>query len=399
MWRKILVSLCLLAPASYGATIGELQIAGSTINTGNPGLPLTTINVARPATAAGTVKVVTLMWTGSPTSTCADAMKIKFFRPQGSGSILVTADYGPFPVHNGINTISIPPLAIQKGDWIGVTQLNSTCGGVALSNADTSDVRGVKFGDPTGTATEVTFVGGYVPSIVASTSAEILQGYFPVVGSLRGAGADFKTSAQLTNHLLATIKGKLVFHPANVPAQDTDPFLEYSISPLGSISYDDVVQAMGASGLGTMDLIVKSGTPPHVSLRIYSDTGDTGTSGLTEELRTPWQAHYQTETATLAIPADLTKFRLNIGYRTLEQGAAVSISVHDAHGVRQLLVTDRTLPANTMNQETAAIFTDRSELPPGGTIYIRLLSGSAFFYGAVTDNRTNDPNLRYPTKF
>jgi hypothetical protein len=399
MWRKVLVTLCLLAPAAYGATIGELRSAGSTINIGNPGTPLTTIDVARPATAAGTVKVVKVMWAGSPTSTCADAMKIKFFRPQGSGFILVTADYGPFAVHNGFNTISIPPVAIEKGDWIGVTQLNSDCGGVALSNADTSDVRGVKFGDPTGNATEVSFVGGYVPSIVGSTSPEVLQGYFPVAGSLRGAGADFKTSAQLKNLNLGTINGKLVFHPANVPAQDTDPFIAFTVSSFGTLFYDDVVQAMGASGLGTMDLIITSGQPPHVSLRVYSDAGANGTSGLTEELRTPWQAHYSGETATLAIPTDLTKFRLNIGYRALEQGAAVSISVHDAHGVRQLLVTDRNLPANTMNQETALAFTDQTALPPGGTIYIRVLSGSAFFYGAVTDNRTNDPNLLLPTKF
>ncbi|MFL6247668.1 MAG: hypothetical protein ACJ74H_16705 [Thermoanaerobaculia bacterium] len=397
MWARFLVS-CLLAAPVFGVTIGELQTGGAFINTGTPGSPLTTIDVARPAVAAGSVKYVTLTWAGAPAAGCANAFKIKFFRPVANGVIQVLASYGPFNVQNGVNSLVIPPTNIQRGDWIGVTQMTFTCGGVAQAAVDTSEVRGVIFGDPTGTATAVSFVGGYVPNIVASTTAEVLQGYFIVAGSLRGSGAEFKTSAQLTNLGSATITGKLIFHPANVATLDSDRSLAYSLTPLKSVSYNDVVQAMGASGLGTMDLVLTSGYPPDVSMRIYSDAGVNGTSGLTEELRTPRQAHYQYEDGSFNLPADLTKFRLNIGYRAQSEGASVTILVYDANGAL-VHVADRVLPANTMKQESAAAFSQQPTLPPGGLITFQLTAGSAFFYGATTDNRTADPNLRFATKF
>lgn len=398
--RKIVVALCLFAPAAFGITLGELQVGGALHSTGIPGSPLTLIATSRPALAAGTVNSVTLRWIGAPPTGCSNAVKIKFFRTGTSGTLQVIASHGPFNVQNGINTFAVLAVAVNAGDWIGVTQLSNTCGGIAQAYADRSHIVGVTFTDPTPTATGVNYSTGRLLNIVATTDAEYVYGYFIVVGSLRGSfGSDFKTSAQLANVSNSTITGKLVFHSAGVPTQASDPSINYSIPAFRTVSYNDVVQAIGATGLGTMDLVITSGYPPDVTMRIYNDEGAVnGTSGLTEELLTPFQAHNLFESGSLTIPTDLTAFRLNIGYRTLTAGARMFITVFDANG-SFVDSTERDFPPNTFNQDSAAGFAQTTGLPPGGRITFQITAGSAFVYGAVTDNRTNDPNLRFAPKF
>jgi hypothetical protein len=399
--RFLILLLCFVSVPAFGITIGELQ-AGGTAFVNQPGLPLTLIHLARPADAAGVVSSVTFMWTAAPASGCANAAKIKFFRPTGGGGeITVTAQYGPFSVHNGINTMTIPGTAIARGDWIGITQLIGSCGGVNQTNADAGVTQGSKSIDPTGTLTDIDVFGGLVPSIVASTTPEVVHGYFIVAGSLRGnANSAFKTSAQLTNLGGSPIAGKLVFHPAGTPTQSSDPSIAYSLTQGQTVSYDDVVQSMGASGLGTIDLVTTSGYPADVSLRIYNDEGAVnGTSGLTEELQVAQQAHHSGSFGSLTIPADLTAFRLNVGIRTLGDAARVTIFVLGPAGNQLAHVADRTFAANTFTQDSGAGFAEQTSLPAGGTIRFVVTSGSAFIYGATTDNRTNDPNLRFATKF
>jgi hypothetical protein len=404
MHRKILalvglLSLTFAAAPAFGVTIGELN-AGGTYFANLPGTPRTLIHLARPAESAGTVTAVTMMWTGAPAAGCANAAKIKFFRA-GSGTISVTAQYGPVNVHNGINTFTIPAVTIARGDWIGVTQLLSLCGGVNQANGADAELQGSTNTDPTTSLPYPDIVAGLIPSIVASSTANVVHGYFIVAGSLRGnANSAFKTSAQLTNLGGSPIAGKLVFHPAGTPTNDSDPSIAYSLAQGSTVSYDDVVQAMGASGLGTIDLVTTSGYPADVSLRIYNDEGAVnGTSGLTEELRTAKDAHHTGSFGSLTIPADLSAFRLNVGIRTLGAGATLAIFVLDANSGQLAHVAERTFAANTFNQEGAAAFAEQTSLPAGGTIRFIVTAGSAFIYGATTDNRTNDPNLRFATRF
>jgi hypothetical protein len=395
-----LLSLLFATMPAFGVTIGELHAGGGTYFGNLPGTPRTFIHVARPAEAAGSVTTVTMMWTGAPAGGCVNGAKIKFFRAV-SGTINVTAQYGPVNVHNGINTFTIPAVTIARGDWIGVTQLISTCGGVNQSNSPDTEVLGSTNTDPTTNVPYADILRGLIPSIVGSSSPNIVQGYFIVAGSLRGnANSAFKTSAQLTNLGGSPIAGKLVFHPAGVPTKDTDPSIAYSLTQGATVSYDDVVQSMGASGLGTMDLVTTSGYPADVSLRIYNDEGAVnGTSGLTEELRSANDAHHTSSFGSITIPADLAAFRLNVGIRTLASGATLTIYVLDATGNQLPHVAERTFAANTFNQETGAGFAEQTSLPAGGTIRFIVTAGGAFLYGATTDNRTNDPNLRFATRF
>lgn len=397
MWKRALVVLSLAAPAAFGVTIGELHVGSSNTFSGVPGSPFTVIAFSRPALAAGTVDRATVMWNGAPAGGCANVFKLKFFRRVGSnGTINVTAERGPFNVVSGPNDVTFAAVPVEVNDVIGVTSIVTTCGGVAEARIDADTIVGTTFTDPMTTATNVNIANGYSPNVIARSTSDFVSGSIVAAGSLRGGfGAQFKTSVQLVNLGGSTITGKLVFHPAGVPAQASDPSVSYSLGSFKSIAYDDVVQAAGASGLGTMDVVVTSGYPPDVNVRIFNDEAAGGTSGLTEEALSPRAAFRTPEGGSLNIPPDLTNFRLNVGWRTIDGTAHVNIFVYDKDGTLLTPFASRDFPANTFNQESGAVFANMPSLPAGGTITFQVTSGSIFVYGAVTDNHTNDPNLRF----
>jgi hypothetical protein len=396
MKRAALVFLGLVAPAAFGATIGRLEVGGYGYLTANP---LTVVNLANPALAAGVVRDATLRWIGAPALGCTNVIKIKVLRAVNgsSGAYTVVGDRGTFNVQNGVNHFTFADITIAEGDVIGVTALNDHCGGVATLSTDSGIPYGTLLSDPLTSVAAMRISYGLAPNIVASTSSEYTYGYLVVAGSVRGnQGSEFKTSMQLSNYGEATITGKLVFHPAGVAAQAGDPSLSYSLTPEQTLSYPDIVQSMSASGVGSIDLVVTSGNPPDVSARIFNDAGANGTSGLTENLLTADQAFHALDFGSIPIPADLTNFRLNVGYRTLDATTQLEVSLYNAAGG---FLSGRTLDvgANTFVQQSGADFAGRA-LPAGGTIAFRVATGTVFVYGATTDNHTNDPNLRFAVR-
>ena len=382
------------------ASIGELQVGGGTTASAADAA-VTFVNSAFPALAPGTIANAHVLW---GEATCAGSLKIKIIRPGEFGSLRVSAERGPFTPIPGPNVFTLtPPIEIRAGDMIGVTQLGPACGGGILrSSVDRNVVETAIFGEPAlGSSVTTEFpLSSRVPNVAGSNSPDLLHGYVIAAGSLRGGfGSQFKTGLQLANNSAYQIKGKLVFHPAGVPAQATDPFLLYSIPARRTVSYDDVVQVFGVSGLGTIDLFTSNGAPPNVTVRIYNDNGAAGTSGLTEELKTPYEIIESDQGGTLSIPADVTNFRLNIGYRTLDEGAQLNVQVYDKDGVLVPGTEAQVFPANTFNQVSGAQFTGRAALPAGGLITFQVTSGSIYVYGATTDNRTNDGNLAFATKY
>ncbi|MGI0149669.1 MAG: virginiamycin B lyase family protein, partial [Thermoplasmata archaeon] len=218
----------------------------------------------------------------------------------------------------------------------------------------------------------------------------------PVVGSTPGAnGTFFKTSVQLHNSTSSAISGRIVFHPSGVAGSDSDPSLSYSLAPGQTQSIADLLPAMGRSGLGSADIVVVSGSAPTASVRVFNDAGPAGTTGFTEEPMRPGDALFAGRQAVLVVPADLTAFRFNIGVRTLEEGASITLTSRDADGA----ILDRVLrsfPAVYHEQEGAGAFLrgGHHEIPPGGTVTVVVNSGSAIVYGATVDNRTGDPSLQ-----
>jgi hypothetical protein len=235
---------------------------------------------------------------------------------------------------------------------------------------------------------------------MAYNADPVLVRVLPAAGAVQGIGAFFRTSLQIFNVTFSTapITGKLVFHRAGVPGSDSDPSLPFTIGVRQTLSFPDVVAAMGVSGLGSLDVFTNGGQELVVSARIFSDAGDSGTSGFTEEGLAPSEARRivfgkGSLAGVLLLPADLTNFRMNVGVRSLESGATLTVRTYDAGGTLVTTRSDVTYSANYFEQAMASQFTGLSTLPAGGSIIISV-SGSAFIYGTITDNRTQDSSMR-----
>lgn len=233
-------------------------------------------------------------------------------------------------------------------------------------------------------------------SVLINPTPVPLKRILPVVGSVQGAfGSNFRTSVQLYNPKQVTISGKIVFHTQGVSGTATDPSLTYSIAAGKTQSYTDLLPAMGiASGLGSADIIGDINSPLPVSLvRVFNDAGALGTVGLGEDQLAEEDALQPGNTGVLIAPADVTKFRLNVGFRTLAAGAAMTITVRDKDGV-VVKTTSKSFDPTFFTQPTSAQLLDGFALTGGETISFQITSGSVFIYGSTTDNTTNDPSVQ-----
>lgn len=223
---------------------------------------------------------------------------------------------------------------------------------------------------------------------------EFLAGYIPVVGSTPGAFESFfKTSIQLLNPGASTSTGRLVFHPAGTSGEPTDPSLSWTLAPGQIVSYDDVVAALGESGLGSIDLYLGQGQPlPIVITRIFDDAGTEGTSGFTEPFFRPSDVPNQGK-GFLIGPSDTSRFRYNIGIRTLDNPVSLTATVRDSAGNILHSVTN-SYPENFFIQTSATDFLGFT-LGNDESIEIVFAGGGLIAYGATIDNVTNDASAQF----
>ncbi len=217
-----------------------------------------------------------------------------------------------------------------------------------------------------------------------------------VVGSLQGSfGSFFRTSLRLYNPHTSSVSGRLVFHRAGTSGTAADPMLAYSIPSGKSLSYADLLPAMGLDGLGSVDLIADASSQfPIAAGRVFNDAGAAGTSGLGLEALPLSDALPTGATGVLLAPDDVQHFRLNIGVRTLTAGAAMIITVRDRDGVTVKTLTASYAPT-FFSQVSSAATLEGYALAGGETISFTITSGSAFIYGSTTDNTTNDPTVLF----
>jgi len=221
-----------------------------------------------------------------------------------------------------------------------------------------------------------------------------------VVGSTPGSfGSYFKTAVQLYNPYDVAVSGKIIFHTAQTSGSSSDPSLAFSIAPKKTLAYADLLPAMGiATGLGTADLVADATSQLPTGLaRVFSDNGVNGTNGLTEEPAATTDALQTGDSGMLFAPTDVQKFRLNIGVRTLDAGASMTIDVRDKDGNVVKTVT-QTYNPTYFNQTGSQSVLGGYTLTGGETITFTITSGSAFVYGATTDNTTNDPSVQFAKK-
>jgi hypothetical protein len=353
----------------------------------------TTITATLPASAGGASATATVTVTAAPQ--CATPST-----PQVSGpvSALVGSTYA----------ITWLPIAVatdyvieESTDAAFTTPSSQTVPSPAASYSHTTaDVRyyyRVRARNRAGscdlTSSNSTSVSVLITSIPLPPAVRI----FPAVGSAPGAnGSYFKTSLQLYNPRASAISGKIVFHPAGAAGSDSDPSLPYSIPAGKSLSFADLLPAMGvATGLGSADVISDATSPLPVALaRVFNDGGTAGTTGVSLEAMPTDDALRVGGVGALLAPTDLQKFRLNIGLRTLDEGVAMNVTVRDRDGV-VLKTVQKSFPATFFAQSGSGDFLDGFVLAGGETISIEVTAGSAIVYGATTDNVTNDPSVQF----
>ena len=115
---------------------------------------------------------------------------------------------------------------------------------------------------------------------------------------------------------------------------------------------------------------------------------------MTEDAVKPGDVLQAGETGALVVPSDTSKFRFNIGVRTLGAGVSVSITVQDRDGI-VLKTLEKSYPAIYFIQSGAGDVLDGLSVRGDETLLFRVTSGSALIYGTTNDNTTNDPSLQF----
>ncbi|HEY4642398.1 MAG TPA: hypothetical protein VII75_13720 [Thermoanaerobaculia bacterium] len=391
MRRSFLIVFFTLPLFAQTVTIGSQSVtAGALLN--SAAAPYTLVDLSHPATTNGSIAYVSTGWGGG---TCSGAYKVKVLRPASTtslGNFTLVAERGPFNVTGERNRVQLtPPIDVEKGDLLAITMLQpfATCGVVKSSISSGSVVMRL-----TGDVTVGNFNGTYLRDNALAArgtdTASVLEGVIPAAGSLQGAlGSFFRTSIQLGCPFGGRCNGTLTYHPANAPFSANDVTIPYTLTGNGAVSFPDIVQTMGQSGLGTLDITSDDGFPPLATARIYNDAGANGTSGFTEDMIRPADFLHAGDTAILFTPSDLGLFRMSIGVRTLS--APANVSVQFGNG-RISLVKD--FPANTFSQVTLSDFGDTDPLP-NEQISFTVNSGHVAIYASTTDNKTNDSSARF----
>jgi hypothetical protein len=403
--RTAIASVVFLFAASLAAqplTIGTQIVEEGHNAIINTGAPNTYVNLGSRATATGTVDTATVAWSGS----CSNAFKIIFLRPSFALSqFTVVATRGPFDAVAGRNQVSLsPPVDIREGDVIGVVQLQplAACGSVRVQSSGNTHLgyELITSGDMSTNSGTIgvasNYTGGYEIGVIAFNSNPLLVRVLPAAGAAPGATAFFRTSLQMLNPTSTRIKGSVVFHKQLQSAGPGDPSLAFVLGPGQSVSYPDIVASMGTSGIGSLDIVTEGGNAPIVTARVFSDGGPSGTSGFSEEALAPNDALDFVSHGILLIPPDLTNFRMNVGIRTLDAGATLSVTTYDSIGNLVATRPSVTYAPNVFDQAPVATFTGASPVPPGGYILITVTTfpGRAFLYSSVIDNKTSDSTYR-----
>ncbi len=400
----LLSSALLLSAAASGARAQTLEIGANVAAPNSVDVPVseirTDIDLTTPATATGTLDTATFQWSDLG---CTAAVKLKFFRRQVD-TLVFLEERGPFDTVGTPTQVTLsPPVQVQEGDLIGIARI-ANCGNPStLSGIVSAGYVGYS-GDVTGdvslSAAQVT-AGDTLAVHATGTATESVARVIPAAASTPGNfGSFFRTSVQMYNPWSEPLSGRFVYHPAGVPGSSTDPILTFTIGVGQSVSYPDIVGTMGASGLGSIDIVMsQANQPPVIVTRVFNDAGASGTSGFTEEAVSPDGGTGETalmfagSTGFLIAPTDTAHFRFNMGVRTFLSGAFITLKVHDATGAVVHTVT-KTYQPTYFEQQSSDTFLGYV-LQPNDTIEISVSSGSAVVYGATTDNTTNDPSLQY----
>ncbi|HEX9984745.1 MAG TPA: hypothetical protein VGF69_15900 [Thermoanaerobaculia bacterium] len=237
-----------------------------------------------------------------------------------------------------------------------------------------------------------------VPTGLFAVDADPFLGraIIPVAGSAPGAnGAMFKTALTLRSD--SPVKGRVWFRPMGQAPSENDPSIAYDLGSNGRVHWDDVVAAMGASGIGYLEIIPDPSTAPRVPYamtRVYNDTpqgtfGDMVQWNRVSDIARVGTTPNHIQMMRIEYPTD-TRMRLNVGFVALEYIDLAMAVLRDGL-VRQSKVV-HLFPGEMRMGNPAQIFGLQS-WQPGDELSLQFRNGAVVPFYTLTDNGTNDPTV------
>jgi len=365
------------------------------------------IDLSRPVTFPGSFTDAAVIWIGGPNAGCFAGFNLFFVRPSSSDptTLRVVASRGPFatPGQGLVDAPLSPPVPLEAGDLVGIDIPSGACGGPSFGPPVTG-THAVAFTGPVDPTFDYSGKPNLVlasesPNLIAlSGGTEFRDGIIAGAGSFKGATSNFRTAMQIVNPGPIDIAGSLVFHPIGRPAGPFDPAYPYAILSHQSISIADVVDAMGVSGLGSIDVVPNLSYAPLVVTRVFDDDGSGRAAGFTEPtVRFGDASVLQTgDEGWLLAPDDLVNYRMNIGVRSLAAGATLAVTVLKPDGSVVGTIT-RHFDPDEFEQQPVKDYLNPN-IDPNDAIVVDVVSGSAIVYGVTVNNATNDTGQTFASR-
>jgi hypothetical protein len=236
------------------------------------------------------------------------------------------------------------------------------------------------------------FVLVFATAAAAQVSQKPVDAIIPVVGSTTGAfGAKFRTELQMHNATNVRASGWLILRPQGSAVPTNGTVLPYELAPRATLAFEDVLVPFGFTGLGSLDVLVDRGTLPVIVARAYDDQ-DGKTTGVTVPLVPFEEVLTRNDDTALIAPRDRSRYRFNIGARSLGDGATLELIVRNAAGAERHRLT-MILGENEFLQQPGDTFAGIA-LDANDSIEVQIVNGTAIVYGTTVDNATNDSSFQ-----
>ena len=390
---SLLLSILVVAAGASAQTIGNYVLAPNASTTGQS-IPFTVLDLSSPASSNGTIGAVAVR----ANQTCTGAFKVKFFH-QSSGVYTPYEERGPFDFNFPINVVQMTPaVTVTAGDLIGIVALQD-CAQV-VGQVPLLFRNAAQFSGDVSSPVTLSSATGVLPNFAVAafgapnSNVQIRTQVIPAAGAAQGAfGASFKTDIFISNARNMRSSGLLVYHREETSGVPSDPAFPFTVDPHQSLTYPNFVQdRLSITGKGSIDVFTRMGFEvPTVTARVYED-GTAGTKGFTLDAQSERDALQSSETAVLSVPTDASKFRMNIGVRTLEGATQIEYTLYDQNGGTRATIA-KGYPANYYQQtDFHSLF--GVDFQPGDTISVFQRTGQAFVYGSIIDNNSNDPSAQ-----
>ncbi len=269
-------------------------------------------------------------------------------------------------------------------------------------------VSAVNESDPTFVPCSAVATYTVVPDAALVRAAERL--IIPIAGSARGVnGARFTTRLALrsTPHrdfycplcpppTGYVTSGRVMFHPAGRPASENDPSLRYRLLDWNTVVYEDVMAAIGATGLGWLELVPDAGSymPYDAEAWIFNVGGNVKVGTRVEGVF--GRDHYDSVRDVETVVTDPEQERMSIGALLLAGAGRLDIRLRRPDGSvavgRPVEVKADTLEHVSLS----SIFPDTT-INAGDVVHVHFLGAQGTSIGVVylttTNNTTNDAEI------